>query len=176
MRNQLKMKESQSSKVAKTSKKTNEEKQKSYVDSLKSEGNKVKESLEASSYFEVMSLENLFHSGKLKELGFITPFMARSMLNEAKVLDYLWKEAAEDKYWIEAMEEELDQIEKNETWELVPRPKDKNVIKNKWVFKNKLNEDGQVVRNKARLVCKGYTQIECIDFEETFAPVVEWKP
>jgi hypothetical protein len=69
------------------------------------------------------------------------------------------------------MDEELDQIEKNDTWELVPRPKNKNVIDTKWVFKNKLNEDGQVTRNKARLVCKGYAQIEGIDFEETFAPV-----
>jgi hypothetical protein len=54
------------------------------------------------------------------------------------------------------MDEELDQIEKNDTWELVPRPKDKNLIGTKWVYKNKLNEDGHVTRNKARLICKGY--------------------
>jgi hypothetical protein len=52
------------------------------------------------------------------------------------------------------MDEELDQIEKNDTWELVPRPKNKNVIGTKWVSRNKLNEYGQVTRNKARLVCK----------------------
>jgi hypothetical protein len=69
------------------------------------------------------------------------------------------------------MDEELDQIEKNDTWELVPRPKNKNVIGTKWVFRNKLNEYGQITRNKARLVCKGYAQIEGIDFEETFFPV-----
>ena len=69
------------------------------------------------------------------------------------------------------MNEELDQIEKNNTWELVPRPHDKNVIGTKWIFKNKLNENGDVIRNKARLVCKGYAQQEGIDFEETFAPV-----
>jgi hypothetical protein len=69
------------------------------------------------------------------------------------------------------MNEEMDQIEKNDTWELVPRPKNKNVIGRKWVFRNKLNEDGQVTRNKSRLVCKEYAQIEGIDFEETFAPV-----
>jgi hypothetical protein len=45
------------------------------------------------------------------------------------------------------------------------------VIGTKWVFRNKLNEDEQVTRNKARLVCKGYAQVEEIDFEETFAPV-----
>ena len=54
---------------------------------------------------------------------------------------------------------------------MVPRPKDKNVIGTKWIFKNKLNENGEVIRNKARLVCKGYAQQEGIDFEETFAPV-----
>jgi hypothetical protein len=69
------------------------------------------------------------------------------------------------------MDKELDQIEKNDTWELFPRLKNKNVIDTKWVFCNKLNEDGQVKRNKARLVCKGYAQIEEIDFEETFALV-----
>jgi hypothetical protein len=69
------------------------------------------------------------------------------------------------------MDEELDQIEKNGTWELVPRPKNKNVINTKWIFRNKLNEDGQVTRNKAKLVCKGYAQIEGINFQETFAPV-----
>ena len=69
------------------------------------------------------------------------------------------------------MNEELDQIEKNETWELVPIPKDKNAIGTKWVFKDKFNQDGQVIRNKAILVCKQYAQVEGIDFEETYAPV-----
>ena len=80
-------------------------------------------------------------------------------------------EASTDEQWVKAMEEELDQIEKNETWELVPRPSNKNVIGTKWVFRNKMNEYGQVIRNKARLVCKRYAHIEGIDFEETFAPV-----
>eukprot|EP00253_Pinus_taeda_P007737 PITA_07737 len=69
------------------------------------------------------------------------------------------------------MDEELEQIEKNNTWDLVPRAKDKNVIGRKWIFKNKLNENGDVIRNKAILVCKGYAQQEGIDFEETFSPV-----
>ena len=69
------------------------------------------------------------------------------------------------------MDEELGQIEKNDTWELVPGPNNKNVIDTKWVFRNKLNEDEQVTRKKDRLVCKGYAHIEGIDFEETFAPI-----
>ena len=69
------------------------------------------------------------------------------------------------------MNDEIDQIEKDQTWELVPRTKGMNVIGTKWIFKNKFNEHGHVTRNKARLVCKGYAQVEGVEFEETFAPV-----
>jgi hypothetical protein len=82
-----------------------------------------------------------------------------------------FNEANKDDHWVKAMNEELDQIEKNNTWEMVQRPKGKNVIGSKWIFKNKLNEQGQVIRNKARLVCKGYAQIEGLDFDETFSPI-----
>ena len=56
------------------------------------------------------------------------------------------------------------------------RPHDKPTISTKWIFKNKLDESDNVVKNKARLVAQGYTQIEGIDFEETFAPVTCLKP
>jgi hypothetical protein len=82
-----------------------------------------------------------------------------------------FEEASKDEFWNKAMDEELDQIDKNDTWELVPRPKDKIVIGTKWVYMNKLKEDGQVTRNKARLVCKGYAWVEGIEFEETFSPI-----
>jgi hypothetical protein len=81
------------------------------------------------------------------------------------------EESNNDEYWIKAMDEELDHIENNYTWELVLRPNNKNVIATKWVFRNKLNVDGQVTRNKTRLVCEGYTWIEGIYFEETYSPV-----
>ena len=81
------------------------------------------------------------------------------------------KDALDNESQIEAMNEEIEKIEKNKTWTLVPRPKDKNVIGTKWVFRNKLNEDGKVSRNKARLVCKGYSNQEGIDYEENFAPI-----
>ena len=81
------------------------------------------------------------------------------------------KEERKDENWVNAMNEELDQNEKNQTWELVPSPKNKNVIGTKWVFKNKVNENGKVIRNIDKLLCKGYAQVEGVDFEGTFAPV-----
>ncbi|MBJ6969878.1 hypothetical protein JG645_18975, partial [Vibrio cholerae] len=69
------------------------------------------------------------------------------------------------------MNEEIDQIEKNKPWTLVPRPKNKNMLGIKWVFRNNLNEEGEVTRNKARLVCKGCTQEEGIDYGDTFSLV-----
>ena len=81
-------------------------------------------------------------------------------------------EALEHQDWLEAMHDELNNFERNKVWKLVPRPKDcKNVIGTKWVFKNKQDKDGIVIRNKARLVAQGFSQVKGIDFGETFAPV-----
>ena len=80
-------------------------------------------------------------------------------------------EALTDSDWIVAMQDELHQFERNQVWHLVPKPKDRTIIGTKWVFRNKLDEQGTVTRNKARLVVQGYNQEEGIDYEETFAPV-----
>ncbi|GAU26014.1 hypothetical protein TSUD_64020 [Trifolium subterraneum] len=93
-------------------------------------------------------------------LGLISQIEPRS-INEAII----------DESWIEAMKEELHQFEKNEVWNLVPFPKDHSIIGTRWVFRNKLDENGKVVRNKARLVAQGYNQQEGIDCDKTFAPV-----
>nr|GFC27469.1 hypothetical protein [Tanacetum cinerariifolium] len=82
------------------------------------------------------------------------------------------KEAMADSAWIEAMHEELHQFDILYVWELVDKPFGKTVIKLKWLWKNKKDEDQTVIRNKARLVAKGYAQEEGIDFEESFAPVL----
>src|ERR1044072_6624186 len=81
------------------------------------------------------------------------------------------KEAPLDEFWINAMQDELSQFKRNEVWNLVPRPEGVTVIGTKWIFKNKSYEVGNVTRNKARLVAQGYTQVEGVDFDETFAPV-----
>ncbi|GKA92000.1 retrovirus-related pol polyprotein from transposon TNT 1-94 [Tanacetum coccineum] len=81
------------------------------------------------------------------------------------------KEAMADSAWIEAMQEELHQFDRLDVWELVDRPLCKNVINLKWLWKNKRDEENTVIRNKSRLVAKGYAQKEGIDFEESFAPV-----
>ncbi|KAK2451189.1 putative mitochondrial protein [Trifolium repens] len=80
-------------------------------------------------------------------------------------------EALTDDGWIVAMQDELNQFQRNDVWDLVPKPVHKNIIGTKWVFRNKMNEQGEVVRNKTRLVAQGYSQQEGIDFTETFAPV-----
>ncbi|KAK1616334.1 hypothetical protein QYE76_021851 [Lolium multiflorum] len=81
-------------------------------------------------------------------------------------------EALEDPDWLEAMHDELNNFKRNKVWSLVEKPKEcRNVIGTKWIFKNKQDEFGNVVRNKARLVAQGFSQIEGIDFGETYAPV-----
>ncbi|GJV36459.1 retrovirus-related pol polyprotein from transposon TNT 1-94 [Tanacetum coccineum] len=76
-----------------------------------------------------------------------------------------------DESWIVAMQEELNQFVANDVWELVPQPRNMTIIGTKWVFRNKLDENGIVSRNKARLVAQGYNQQEGIDYDETYAPV-----
>nr|GEV84133.1 putative ribonuclease H-like domain-containing protein [Tanacetum cinerariifolium] len=80
-------------------------------------------------------------------------------------------QALKDLSWIEAMYEELLQFKMQKVWVLVDLPNGKRAIVTKWVFRNKKDERGIVVRNKARLVAQGYTQEEGIDYEQVFAPV-----
>ncbi|GJT82213.1 retrovirus-related pol polyprotein from transposon TNT 1-94 [Tanacetum coccineum] len=80
-------------------------------------------------------------------------------------------EALGNESWIVAMQEELNQFIANDVWELVPQPKNMSIIGTKWVFRNKLDENGVVPRNKARLVAQGYNQQEGIDYDETYTMV-----
>ncbi|GKC78395.1 retrovirus-related pol polyprotein from transposon TNT 1-94 [Tanacetum coccineum] len=80
-------------------------------------------------------------------------------------------EALTDESWIIAIQEELNQFVANNVWGLVPQPKNMTIMGTKWMFRNKLDENGVVSRNKARLVAQGYNQQEGIDYDETYAPV-----
>ncbi|GJS22246.1 putative ribonuclease H-like domain-containing protein [Tanacetum coccineum] len=79
--------------------------------------------------------------------------------------------ALSDPAWVEAMQEELLQFKLQKVWVLVDLPKGHRAIGTKWVYRNKKDERGIVIRNKARLVAQGHTQEEGIDYDEVFAPV-----
>jgi cobalamin biosynthesis protein CobT len=83
---------------------------------------------------------------------------------------YRVEDALRDSDWVLAMQEELNNFTRNRVWHLVPCP-NQNVVGIKWVFCNKQDEHGVVTRNKARLMAKGYSQVEGLDFGETYAPI-----
>ncbi|GJS53408.1 putative ribonuclease H-like domain-containing protein [Tanacetum coccineum] len=120
-------------------------------------------------------------SKNLKEHGFVSTIQQRTNhkdLQNCLFACFLSQEepkkvihALKDPSWIEAMQEELLQFKLQEVWTLVDLPNGKRAIGTKWVFRNKKDERGIVIRNKARLVAQGYTQEEGIDYDEVFAPV-----
>ncbi|GJU84796.1 retrovirus-related pol polyprotein from transposon TNT 1-94 [Tanacetum coccineum] len=85
--------------------------------------------------------------------------------------EHNYKDTLTQACWIEAMQEELHEFDRLEVWELVPRPDKVMIITLKWIYKVKLDELGGILKNKARLVARGYRQEEGIDFEESFASV-----
>ena len=98
-----------------------------------------------------------------KALSVITHLCYLSQFESKKV-----DEALQDTDWVNSMHEELHQFVWNDVWELVPRSKGVNVIGTKWIFKNKSDEHDTIIINKSRFVAQGYTQVEGIDFDETF--------
>lgn len=88
------------------------------------------------------------------------------------------KEAMKCKFsdlWKNAMNMEMENIKKNKTWDIVERPKNKNIVGTKWVFKVVKDCEGQITKFKARIVAQGYTQVPGIDFFETYSPVINRK-
>ena len=83
------------------------------------------------------------------------------------------KSALKNPQWVAAMEEELRALHQNNTWDLVLRPANMNIIGFKWVYRIKYNEKGTIERFKARLVAKRFAQVLGIDYEETFSPVIK---
>ena len=84
-------------------------------------------------------------------------------------------EAAKNPRWVEAMNEEMQALSKNETWDLVPHSSHKKAIGCRWIYKVNYNADNSFNRYKARLVVKGYAQTHSVDYEETFALVAKMK-
>lgn len=82
-------------------------------------------------------------------------------------------EAAADPNWVKAMNDEMEALYRNNTWEITNLPANRKPIGCRWVYKIKYKSNGEVERYKARLVAKGYSQKEGIDYEETFAPVAK---
>jgi hypothetical protein len=85
-----------------------------------------------------------------------------------------FQKAVQDPTWVDAMVEEYDSIVKNSAWEIVPRPVDKSVVGSRWIYKVKQAVDRSVEKYKTRFVAQGFSQIEGIDYDETFAPVARY--
>jgi Reverse transcriptase (RNA-dependent DNA polymerase) len=84
-----------------------------------------------------------------------------------------YSQASKLSHWRHTMALELDALALNNTWSLVPSSEASNVVGCKWVYKTKRRSDGLIERFKSRLVAKGYTQEEGLDFTETFSPVIK---
>uniref|UniRef100_A0A2N9EVL6 Integrase catalytic domain-containing protein n=1 Tax=Fagus sylvatica TaxID=28930 RepID=A0A2N9EVL6_FAGSY len=84
-----------------------------------------------------------------------------------------YNQASKQPEWLAAMEAEFGALTTNGTWSLCPRPPNRKIIRNKWVFRLKQKADGSIDRYKARLVAKGFDQENGIDYTETFSPVIK---
>jgi hypothetical protein len=105
----------------------------------------------------------------------VTGLAARNLIEELNLMSTgepcTFTEAKQDTAWQAVMQEEIDSVKRNQTWELADLPQDHRAITLKWVYKLKQNEAGEIVKHKARLVARGFVQQEGIDFDKVFAPV-----
>jgi len=148
-----------------------EQEQKEEKKEEQQEGDNASPVIAEENKFEVSPLPR--RSGRKTQL----PLKLRNYALMLKVLNIVepsnYKEASQFKEWRAAMNEEMESILRNDTWDLVELPKNKTPIGCKRLFKPKMNADGSIDKLKARLVAKGYSQQEGIDFDDTFAPVAK---
>jgi hypothetical protein len=85
-----------------------------------------------------------------------------------------YEEATSHPVWRDVMMEEYQSIMKNDVWDIVLRPEGKSVVTSKWIYKIKHTVDGSIERHKMRFVARGFSQVEGIDYEETFSPVARY--
>lgn len=112
--------------------------------------------------------------GYESELAFAHASYEELADRETKTFEEAMK-SEQSEEWFKAMKDEMSSLEKNQIWELVPKPKDKSIVDCKWVFKVKEGTSAsEPLSFKARLVAKGYTQKEGVDYNEIFSPVVKY--
>ena len=111
-------------------------------------------------------------------LRFIEAYLATAADEEAKQSPQSVQEALQGPHkekWQQAMSSEMESLRENGVYELVDRPVGKKVVKSKWVLRVKTNERGEIEKYKARVVAKGYSQVEGVDYDQTFSPTVRFE-
>ena len=110
-------------------------------------------------------------------LRLIEQYLATVVEEEVKQSPQSVREALQSIHgdkWQEAMDSEMGSLKENGVFELVDRPKGKKVVKSKWVLRVKTNEKGEIEKYKARVVAKGFSQVEGVDYDQTFSPTVRF--
>ena len=111
-------------------------------------------------------------------LRFIEAYLATAADEEVKQSPESVQEALQGPHterWRQAMNSEIESLRENGVYELVDRPEGKKVVKSKWVLRVKTNENGEIEKYKARVVAKGYSQVEGVGYDQTFSPTVRFE-
>jgi hypothetical protein len=128
----------------------------------------------SSNHAEVISSGTLYPIAYFHSFDHLSPSYKSFALSVTQCVEpRTYKEACQHDHWLKAMNVELEALTKNHTWQLVPLPPHVKPIGSKWVYKVKHKADGSIERYKARLMAKGYNQVEGLDFFDTFLPVAK---